>query len=125
MKKRYFVLIHFGVNCVICGLVFLLLHFNNEYNYYKNIGDSLTIIGILNICIAGLKFVSSQGTFNGLSYAFRNIFRIKLEKLDYHEYIQSKKDSREGKNKFINYLPFLINFTIFIIGSIICLILGD
>jgi NhaP-type Na+/H+ or K+/H+ antiporter len=115
-KKIFVIFISIAINLGLCGMLYLFLYLSRGDDYKRNLSDATFIISIFNIAFAGLKFVSSQGFFDGLSYSIKNIFTFKYDRESFFDY-KTKKNERREKG-FKQYINFLINFVLFLLISI-------
>ena len=84
-----------------------------EADRIKHLSDSFFLVGLLIACFGGLMFVSGEGAFDGLGYAFRSLswfFTFKKKHESYAEY----KDRKHGgpKKSFL----FLVLVGLFYVG---------
>ena len=131
MRENRKIFLRYSITTAVAGLVVLLvlsLHGYGEATLpvekYKILADAFTIPGMLMILFAALLWVSSEGAFDGLGYAFRQFgsmiipfFGRKYKHKTYYEYKTEKKDKRARGYSFLFFvgLAFMVVAVVFII----------
>lgn len=126
-KKAVNRLISYVVAAVIGGLMVWIVASNyglseatTDAQRYRILCDAFTIPGVTLVCLGVLSWIARQGTFDGLTYAFRFVFhwiQRNKEYLRYYDYIEEQREKREQKEK--NSFLFLL-----ITGAVFLLVAG-
>lgn len=131
MKDGHKLLLKYSITTVAAGLFTLLLLWLRDFgsaetleDQYRILADAFSIPGMLLILFTGLVWVSSEGAFDGLGYAFSRVgsmlipfFKKSLEHQTYYDYKMSKKDKRAHGYSFLFFvgLVFLAVGIVFIV----------
>ena len=131
MKDRKKVLLQYSITTLICaGTSFMILYMNGFWRTfdlaekYKLLADAFTIPGILLIMVAALVWVSSEGFFDGISYAVTQFSGMiipsigkKYKHMKYYDYKMEKKEKRSGGYSFLFFVGLL--FTVIAVVFVI------
>ena len=133
MKDNRKVIWRYVITTVSAGLVVLLMLRLNGFwevdtiiEKYTILADAFTIPGVLLIMISALIWVSSEGFFDGLSYAFSRVgsylipfYRKSLEHENYYDYKQRKNEKRLHGYSFLFFVG-LAFFAVAIVFLCLC-----
>jgi hypothetical protein len=118
MKKLVInILISIAINVgLFFGLYAMLISFT-EHSAATCFCNAAFVMGAFNLGIAGLIFVSDQGVFDGITYAFKNIFSGFSNRQSYLDYMAKKNERRSGGKKDLSH--FIVNGVIYLVLAII------
>lgn len=105
MKEPRKVIFRYFITIVIASGLLLLVLWINDYwsatalvDKYRILADGFTVPGVILIMLTGLVRVSSEGAFDGLTYAVRHCAYMfvpkKYKHETYYDYKKSKGDKR-------------------------------
>lgn len=90
---------------VVIALIVLI---NKGFNYILVYSDALFIAGFILICVGGLSFVSSLGTFDIFSYSSSYVYKkIKNKSIERFDEFKINKALKRQSLKF-EYVPYLV-----------------
>ncbi len=75
-----------------------------EADRIKHLSDSFFLVGLLIACFGGLLFVSGEGAFDGLGFAFRSLSWLFTFKKKHESYAEYKERKHGGKRKSFLFL---------------------
>lgn len=130
MKNIRKILLRYLITTVIGGLLALLVLYLHGYfeatatvERYRILADAFTIPGTILVMVAALIWISSEGMFDGLTYAFGRIgsrlipfYKGSLKHETYYDYKQSKGNDRPHGYGFLFFVgvAFLAVAVVFI-----------
>lgn len=131
MRNFRSLLLRYGITTAVAGAATVFILWLRSYGEataavarYRILADAFTVPGVLLICVAALVWVSSEGFFDGLGYAFSRVgsrlipfFKRSLEHQTYYDYVQEKKGKRIHGYSFLFFvgLAFVAVAVVFII----------
>ena len=71
----------------------------SEADRIKHLSDAFFLVGLLIACFGGLMFVSGEGAFDGLGYAFRSLSWFFTFSKGRHESFADYKERKHGGKK--------------------------
>ena len=115
MKDTHKILLRYSVTTLIAGLMTLFVMYLRNFwsavtlvEKYRTLADALTIPGVFLIMITALVWVSSEGFFDGLGYAFSRVggmlipfYKKGLKHETYYEYKQRQADKKAHGYSFL------------------------
>ena len=118
MKDRRNILLKYSVTalCAAAMVLFIiwLRDLDNAPNLaerYRVISDAFTVPGVRLVMIGALVWVSTEGFFDGLSYAFNRagsmlipFFKKSLKHQNYYDYKMSKQEKRAKGYSFLFFV---------------------
>ena len=121
MKDGHKLLLKYSITLVSAGLMTLILLWLRDYgaaeslqDKYKILADAFSIPGMLLVLFTGLLWVSSEGVFDGLGYAFSRVGSLfvpfhkkSMEHKTYYDYKMEKKDKRAQGYSFLFFVGLL------------------
>ena len=119
-----------GISAVITLAVlfikgfFILTDIAQKYRY---LSDAFVIPGVLFMAFAGLVFVSDEGTFDGVGFAFKKALRVILPFIglsdeSYADYRERKH--KKGKTKGYSCM-FFTGLVFFLVGVVFMLLFNN
>lgn len=132
MKDKKEIILQYSITAVSATLVvFLMLYVQGFWltfeleEKYKILADAFTVPGVLLMMVAGLIWISSEGFFDGLTYAVRQFSGMlipaigkKYKHLTYYDY----KTQRQNKRLY-GYLFLFVVGLLFTVIAIVFVIL--
>ena len=118
MKYSRKIILRYSITTAAAGLVSLLVLYLHGFGdvttleqKYKILADAFTIPGVVLIMFGALIWVSSEGFFDGLTYAFTRVggmlipfFRGGKEHQTYYDYKMKMKDKRAHGYSFMFFV---------------------
>ena len=118
-----------GGAMLMCLIVIWLRDLGSEENLaqrYRILADAFSVPGVILMCFSGIMWVSSDGFFDSLGYAFSRVGGmfipfIKTKHETYYDYKQRKKEKRKKEGFW--YL-FFVGFG-FVLISVVFVVLYE
>ena len=118
MSRFKQILLKYGITTAVAGGMTVFLLWLRDYSEavtladrYRLLADAFTIPGVLLVMVAALVWISSDGFFDGLAYAFSRVgsmfipfHRQSAKHMTYYDYKMSKKDKRPHGYGFLFYV---------------------
>ena len=118
MKDGHKLLLKYSITFAAAGLFTLFIMWLRGFDsapslqeQYRILADSFSIPGLLLVLFTALFWVSSEGAFDGLGYAFSRIgsmfipfHKKSLEHKTYYDYKMEKKDKRAHGYSFLFFV---------------------
>ena len=118
MKDSRKIILRYTITTAAAGLMSLLALYLRDFgdattlgDKYRMLADAFTIPGVLLIMFGALVWVSSEGFFDGLTYAFSRFggmlipfFKGGKEHLTYYDYKMKMKDKRAHGYSFMFFV---------------------
>ena len=133
MKNGHKLLLKYGITIAVAGLFSLLFMWgrglwtaDTPMEQYKILADAFSVPGMLLVLFGALLWVSSEGIFDGLGYAFNRVgsmfipmHKKSAQHLTYYDYVMEKRGKRVHGFSFLFFtgllfiaisVPFIVLF---------------
>ena len=121
MKDKKKILLQYAITTSIAGIITLAIAYTQGLwrtfdlaEKYKILADAFTIPGVLLIMITALVWVSSEGFFDGISYAIAQFSGMfipsigrKYKHLKYYDYKTDRQEKRSHGYSFLFFVGLL------------------
>ncbi len=125
-KKNIKAYIITAIVAFVIGAIIFILYFFLTYKDLHSALNGVSIAGIALVGIGGLMWVAGEGTFDSMSYGFKQMFTSAFNKKankynDFYAYKEDKRIKRETAPKV--FLSFFAAASLFILAIIVLEIL--
>lgn len=120
-KNLRFIISFIATALIFVAVFFLRYHYSNDI--LLSLSDGFSIAGLLMICFGGLCYTASEGAFDGITYATKQLWY--LMKRTGNKYPYTYQEYRAMKHtKEVQFSHLFINGGIFLLVGIVLVIIN-